>query len=442
MGNSPSKPPSSLLFFTLSLIPSNVLRYPALVFAAISVIVYSIYRNPLAAKLTQVNDVIVMVDGILTQAKAECMRDHLLLAEYETRLLRTKLSASKIHSDLLELDATAWKRYLQNIMAISRGLAKCERELRDIERSLLLLIEAAHQRKLAEDLNLNTEIVNGSAFLGLFVERNFVKPPLYQYILKDSELMGVFFVFCLILIGFGVRIGTSIPNSCTCQAPLKWQSFKLFLSRRAPSLCRPKHLLLWLFVLPRPLPVALPFGRPPLPWHAQPQPEQFQRRVHLVIAWFLPSHFPSSLFPSRASSPARNLRFISTRPTLVGGLLNSASPKTLLRDNPERVDKSNQAARLCAHCGPAVHGGSDRAAAVTVPHGVSNVYPAVAACGGAIVRFKRVGEREELRLRVVMLVPDYHDRFYPSYGDGGFLFLTTLTPPATPRSTASTLPHS
>ncbi|KAJ6480288.1 hypothetical protein C8R45DRAFT_1100877 [Mycena sanguinolenta] len=173
MGTPPSKLPSSLLFFTLSLIPSNIIRYPALVLAVISLMVYSIYNNPPSARLTQVNNVIIVVDGILTQGKAKCIRDYLLLAECETRLLQTKLSASKIHSDLLELDAMTWKRYLQNIMAISRSLAKCERELRDIERSLLasslifLLIEAAHQRKLAEDLNLNTEIVNGFPSTGL-----------------------------------------------------------------------------------------------------------------------------------------------------------------------------------------------------------------------------------------------------------------------------------
>ncbi|KAJ6480291.1 hypothetical protein C8R45DRAFT_933218 [Mycena sanguinolenta] len=161
MGTPPSKFPSSLLFFTLSLIPSNVLRYPALVLAAISVVVYSIYNNPPSARLAHVNNVVIVVDGILTRAKAECMRDHLLLAEYETRLLRTKLSTSKVHTYVLELDAMAWKQHLHNRITIFTSLAKCERELRDIQTSLLILIEAAHQRKIAEDLNLNTAIVNG-----------------------------------------------------------------------------------------------------------------------------------------------------------------------------------------------------------------------------------------------------------------------------------------
>ncbi|KAF7378088.1 hypothetical protein MSAN_00233000 [Mycena sanguinolenta] len=167
MNTAPSELSSSILFFTLSLIPINILRYPALVLAAISVVVYSIYRNPPSARLIQVNDVIVVVDGILTRAKVECMRDHLLLVEYEARLLRTKLSASKIRSYLLELRAMSWKHSLQNGMTISRNLAKCERELRDIQTSLLLLIESAYQRKLAENLDLNPQIVDGFSSFGL-----------------------------------------------------------------------------------------------------------------------------------------------------------------------------------------------------------------------------------------------------------------------------------
>ncbi|KAF7368715.1 hypothetical protein MVEN_00196200 [Mycena venus] len=60
--------------------------------------------------------------------------------------------------------------------------------------------------------------------------------------------------------------------------------------------------------------------------------------------------------------------------------------------------------------------------AVTGPHRVlkTTVYPAVTSRGGAIVRFERVDEdpeREELCLRVVTPLPDYHDRLRPYYGD-------------------------
>ncbi|KAF7378097.1 hypothetical protein MSAN_00233900 [Mycena sanguinolenta] len=97
--------------------------------------------------------------------------------------------------------------------------------------------------------------------------------------------------------------------------------------------------------------------------------------------------------------------------------------KTLLRDNPERVDKSKDAPPAFVHTVGqpfAMDLTAPLRVAVTGPHAVittGSVYPAVATRGGAIVRFERVEGREELRLRVVMPVPDYHDRFDSSYGD-------------------------
>ncbi|KAJ6480292.1 hypothetical protein C8R45DRAFT_1076385 [Mycena sanguinolenta] len=107
------------------------------------------------------------------------------------------------------------------------------------------------------------------------------------------------------------------------------------------------------------------------------------------------------------------------------GLLSESQlrlAKTLLRDNPERVDNSKSPAAFVHTVGQpfTLDLTAPLRVAVTGPHAVitaSNVYPAVAARGGAIVRFERVEGREELRLRVVMPVPDYHDRSYSSYGD-------------------------
>ncbi|KAJ7881340.1 hypothetical protein B0H14DRAFT_2705420 [Mycena olivaceomarginata] len=123
---------SSLVFWTLSFIPTKLFRYIALGIASISLVIYSVYRNRPSVTLRKLNAAIIIADGILARAKTRCMRDHLSLAEIETRLLRI---------------------YLQNIITISRNLAISERELRDIRRSLLLLLEAAYQRRLAEDIN-------------------------------------------------------------------------------------------------------------------------------------------------------------------------------------------------------------------------------------------------------------------------------------------------
>ncbi|KAJ7821813.1 hypothetical protein B0H14DRAFT_2598944 [Mycena olivaceomarginata] len=154
----PSTLKSSLLFWTLSLIPSNIFGYIALSIVPVLLMVYIVHSNRPSAKLSRLNDAVAMTDDILTRAKA-----------------RTKFSASTTYSYLLETQNMSWKIYLQNMIAISRRLAMCEHELRSVRTSLLvgilrphsisltaqkclqLLIEAAHQRRLAEDINEGRE---------------------------------------------------------------------------------------------------------------------------------------------------------------------------------------------------------------------------------------------------------------------------------------------
>jgi hypothetical protein len=52
---------------------------------------------------------------------------------------RTKLAVSKLHSRLLETRKMGgWKDYLRNMIAILRGLAMLECEVRDVQMSLLV----------------------------------------------------------------------------------------------------------------------------------------------------------------------------------------------------------------------------------------------------------------------------------------------------------------
>ncbi|KAJ6551932.1 hypothetical protein B0H19DRAFT_1073555 [Mycena capillaripes] len=152
---------SSLLFWIISLIPSKIFRNITLVVASACPTVYFIHLNRPSVRLDRLHNTITIVEDVLTRAKAKCMRDHLALAESETRLLRAKLSTSRLRSKLLEMHTMPWKFYLQNIRVIFRSLATCERELQDIQTAILLLIEAAHQFKLVADIDESSEIMNG-----------------------------------------------------------------------------------------------------------------------------------------------------------------------------------------------------------------------------------------------------------------------------------------
>ncbi|KAJ7347746.1 hypothetical protein DFH08DRAFT_960174 [Mycena albidolilacea] len=153
---------SSALFWTLSLIPSKIFPYLALGVLSASSIIYALYQNLPSARLGQIHNAIAIVDETLTHAKAKCMRDYLVLVEAEIRFLRERLAVSRLHSRLLETrNIPDWKNYLRVMVTISRALAMLEREVRDIQTSLLVLIEAAHQHKLTEDIRESQEIGGG-----------------------------------------------------------------------------------------------------------------------------------------------------------------------------------------------------------------------------------------------------------------------------------------
>ncbi|KAJ7809537.1 hypothetical protein B0H14DRAFT_3481364 [Mycena olivaceomarginata] len=153
---------SSVLFWMLSLIPVTIFPYLALGLLSTSFIVYALRHNCPAVRIVRLKNEIAVVDAILTHAKAERMRDYLALIQAETQFLRTKLAVSRLHSRLLEArNMPGWKNYLRDIFTISRALAMLEREVRDIQTSLLVLIEAAHQRKLTADIHEGQEIGDG-----------------------------------------------------------------------------------------------------------------------------------------------------------------------------------------------------------------------------------------------------------------------------------------
>ncbi|KAF7368721.1 hypothetical protein MVEN_00196800 [Mycena venus] len=149
-----------ILFWTLSLIPMNVFRYIVVGAGFTSILIYGVYHNCPSARLDRLNNAITDLEGTLTHAKAKCMRDYTTLVDSETRFLCAKLSASRLHSRLLRMHDMSWKIYLSNLRETLRTLAICEREVRELQIFVLLLIEASDQRKLAEDINQNLEIVD------------------------------------------------------------------------------------------------------------------------------------------------------------------------------------------------------------------------------------------------------------------------------------------
>ncbi|KAJ7708228.1 hypothetical protein B0H17DRAFT_1174361 [Mycena rosella] len=144
---------SSILIWALSLIPSIILHYALLALVcAFSVIYAANYKRP-STRLSRLNIRITAAVDILARAKSQCPRDYLDLADEEAGLLQ-------IQSCLLEALNTPWKTYLHKMWTIWHSLGKCERQVRKLQTSALLIIEAEHQRKLAEHITESMEVVN------------------------------------------------------------------------------------------------------------------------------------------------------------------------------------------------------------------------------------------------------------------------------------------
>ncbi|KAF7369760.1 hypothetical protein MVEN_00307900 [Mycena venus] len=156
MGNTISTP---IILWALAPIPGNTLRFIVLGLVTASLFIYAVNRQRPLHKLGRVEDAIEVAEEILQYAKANCPRDHVQLMDNEGRLLEAKLSASKVQTRLLKTrDDTTWKEYLQNLWEILQSINECAKEVKETETSMLLTVQAEHERQLSADIKDSREI--------------------------------------------------------------------------------------------------------------------------------------------------------------------------------------------------------------------------------------------------------------------------------------------
>ncbi|KAJ6536967.1 hypothetical protein B0H19DRAFT_1317356 [Mycena capillaripes] len=143
----------------LSLIPSNAFRYVTLGVAVVSLGIYAAHYSRPSTRLDALKCRIKVTTDILDSAMSEYPRNYDLdgiLSDF----LQTKLSASRIQSDLLEAGDASWKNYLQSTRAIWRELNQCEQQARKIRTLTLLAIESETRRKLAQDIEESRDTIS------------------------------------------------------------------------------------------------------------------------------------------------------------------------------------------------------------------------------------------------------------------------------------------
>ncbi|KAJ7792096.1 hypothetical protein B0H14DRAFT_178842 [Mycena olivaceomarginata] len=151
---------TSIIFGALSLLPGN--RYIPLGLLPAALIVYTVNRQRPSHKLARVERAIEACEETLKHAKSNCARNHVELTDRMRRLLEVKLSASKIQSQLLETHNVAtWEElveYLLNQREIIQKINQCAKDVKEIQTSTLLTIEAERQREFFEGIKEMREI--------------------------------------------------------------------------------------------------------------------------------------------------------------------------------------------------------------------------------------------------------------------------------------------
>ncbi|KAJ7686623.1 hypothetical protein B0H14DRAFT_3176822 [Mycena olivaceomarginata] len=74
-----------------------------------------------------------------------------------------KLSVSKIQTHLLEARSVkTWGEYLEKVKEILQSIDECAKEVKDIQTSILLTIEAERQRQLCEGIKEVRETIDAT----------------------------------------------------------------------------------------------------------------------------------------------------------------------------------------------------------------------------------------------------------------------------------------
>ncbi|KAJ7353223.1 hypothetical protein DFH08DRAFT_1077472, partial [Mycena albidolilacea] len=144
---------ASMILPGLALVAGNTFPYTLLGIGAASLTVYAANCQTPSYKLGRVEDAIIATEKIRQHAEANGARDQVKWLEYGKRLLDAKLSVSKIQTRLLEArSVTTWGEYLEKVKAILQSTNECAKEVKDIQTSILLTIEAERQRQLCEGI--------------------------------------------------------------------------------------------------------------------------------------------------------------------------------------------------------------------------------------------------------------------------------------------------
>ncbi|KAJ7704105.1 hypothetical protein B0H17DRAFT_1194014 [Mycena rosella] len=143
------------------MVPGNTSRYINLGLASASLTIYAVHHYSPSQRLLRLEDTITATEEILEGAKLDCARDHMTLMERGRRLLEYGKTIGVQNPDPdLEVHDKTWEEYFQAIKEIMEEISKCAKDVKGIQTSTLLTIEAERQRKFSEGIAESHAVLN------------------------------------------------------------------------------------------------------------------------------------------------------------------------------------------------------------------------------------------------------------------------------------------
>ncbi|KAJ7750908.1 hypothetical protein B0H16DRAFT_1460609 [Mycena metata] len=140
---------AALILWLLSPVLGNTLRYIILGLLLMLLVAYIVgYYTP-SRMVVRLENAIKTLRNTLKHAKKNCPMDWAKLAEMECQLTQVEVSVPGIRGQLLDMDSLGtWKEYFQGLRGIFKTITERNKEVKDLQTSVLRVMEAEHEHQL------------------------------------------------------------------------------------------------------------------------------------------------------------------------------------------------------------------------------------------------------------------------------------------------------
>ncbi|KAJ7113973.1 hypothetical protein C8R44DRAFT_984546 [Mycena epipterygia] len=143
----------------LSLIPSNNVRYMVLGLGIGVAVFYAGHLKRPSMRIHRLAETITDTENNIKKAKSICPRDHISLTEESVCLLKVRRSMCNIRCALLQMPRLGWTLNIEHYWQLARDIYQYEKEMKRIQATVQLTVEAERKRKYTNYIDETQAIV-------------------------------------------------------------------------------------------------------------------------------------------------------------------------------------------------------------------------------------------------------------------------------------------